>query len=127
MLFLIHHHNSKTLHLFLDGPENIRFSSSKSGVAVGKNEKVTITCTGNANPAPTFTIYRNQTILLNDSASGSYTINSFDSKDAGNYSCLVKNDVSSKLIGGVMFIYNESKVICKSNIFDVIFSCCKIL
>eukprot|EP00794_Sanderia_malayensis_P011037 gene11037-12202_t len=93
------------------GVENEKFASTKSGFAVGRNEYVIIECAASSNPAPKFTIYKNTTMVISNSANGIYVINSFSESDAGNYSCVIQNEVNNKTLEGVWFTYNQSKIV----------------
>ena len=100
---LFQHH--KLCSFISDAPENIRLTSSKSGMGISHGDSVTIRCTAASNPEPRYTIYRNQTVLLNNSSSGVLTIASFSESDSGNYSCMAKNAVNSSTTDGVWFTY----------------------
>ena len=74
-------------------------------MGISHGDSVIIHCSAASNPVSRYTIYRNQTVLLNNSLSGVLTIASFSESDSGNYSCMAKNAVNSSTADGVWFSY----------------------
>ena len=92
-----------SLLLSIDAPDNATIYSDKSGQVIVNGEQVIVKCSAVSNPASMYTIYRNQTIVLNTSLTGEYVISSFSETDAGIYKCTVRNDVGSIVVGSVSF------------------------
>lgn len=94
----------------LDGPENLKISSPKSGMGVVLGQSATVTCSANSNPPPKYTIFHNGSAILTNSTAGSLTISNFARNDSGNYSCMASNAVGNATIDGVWFFYIEPVV-----------------
>ena len=113
-----------SLLLSIDAPDNATIYSDKSGQVIVNGEQVIVKCSAVSNPASMYTIYRNQTIVLNTSLTGEYVISSFSEIDAGNYSCAAGNQVGSVVAGGVLFTFDPNKVIRMSINLIIMYSMC---
>ena len=89
--------------LFQDAPTYAKIYSDKSWQVIANGKRVIMKCSAVSNPVSTYTIYRNQKIVLNTSLTGEYVISSFSETDAGIYKCTVRNDVGSIVVGSVSF------------------------
>ena len=68
---------------FTDPPENVKLELERS------EQSVTITCTADARPAPSFKIFLNETMLVKSDKT--YLIPKVNSTHVGNYTCVAAN------------------------------------
>ena len=81
---------------FSDKPDVTNFTTETPGNAVVLGTKVTLTCSANGYPAPTYTIKRGGSTLESQSISGKHVINSVQlSHEDTPYSCEPTNDIGN--------------------------------
>ena len=81
---------------FSDQPDVTNFTTGTPGNAVVLGKKVTLTCSANGYPAPTYTITQGGSTLVSQSISGKIVINSVQlSHEDTPYSCEPTNKVGT--------------------------------
>ena len=84
--------NKKRFPFFTDKPTKTDIEFSSNPAIIGK--EVTITCSSNGQPKPSFTIIHNETIHITG-IEETYTIPKVNWEDAGYYTCVAINKLGS--------------------------------
>ncbi|XP_055958765.1 cell surface glycoprotein MUC18-like [Patella vulgata] len=72
-----------------DGPENIRFTPTKSSITVIENESRTVTCSADCNPLCNIIWYKGSAII---SSTELLSLNNIKRQQAGNYTCQAQHN-----------------------------------